>query len=156
MVKARDVLRKAKLPKNGSCETNLERWHTDAVYQKSLSAEVWKEYDALALEDHSYEATPQERGRWQRNWEIGLDKEGVHGPIRQRPDFREAKRASCPLYKEHVESTGRGNQSAQQRRQNPQQQSEGHEEYAYKVHHELDGGIILNKFVFMLAVAAEQ
>ena len=118
-----------------------------------------KEYDALALEDHSYEATPQDLVRWQRNWEIGSDREGVHGPIRQRPDFREAKRASCPLYKEHVESTGRGNQSihpAQQRRQNPQQQSEGHEEHAYKVHLDLDGGIILNMFVFILAVAAEQ
>ena len=38
--KARDMLRKAKLPKNGSCETILERWHTDADYQKSLSDEA--------------------------------------------------------------------------------------------------------------------
>ena len=62
--KVRDMLRKAKLPKNGSCETILARWHTDADYQKSLSAEGWteekiKEYDTLALEDHSYEATPR-------------------------------------------------------------------------------------------------
>ena len=41
--KARDMLRKAKLPKNGSCETILERWHTDADYQKALSAEGWTE-----------------------------------------------------------------------------------------------------------------
>ena len=27
--KARDMLRKAKLPNNGSCETILERWYTD-------------------------------------------------------------------------------------------------------------------------------
>ena len=32
--KARDMLRKAKLPKSGSCETTLVRWHTDADYQK--------------------------------------------------------------------------------------------------------------------------
>ena len=71
---------------------------TDADYQKSLSAEGWteekiKEYDALALEDRSCEATLQERGRRQMNWTIVLNREGVHGPIRQRPDFREAKRA---------------------------------------------------------------
>ena len=46
--KARDMLRKAKLPKNGSC----------------------KQYDALALEDHSYEATSEERRRWEKNWKI--------------------------------------------------------------------------------------
>ena len=37
--KGRDMLGKAKLPKNGSCETILERWHTDADYQKSLCDE---------------------------------------------------------------------------------------------------------------------
>ena len=97
--KARDMLRKAKLPKDGSCETILERWQTDATYQKSLSAERWteekiKEYDAR-----------------QRNWEIVLNTGGVQAPIRQRPDFREAKRACCRPYEEHVESYGQGNQS---------------------------------------------
>ena len=63
---ARGMLRKAKLPKNGSCETFLERWSTDAVYRKSLSDEGWTEeqirqYDTLALENHSYEATLAER-----------------------------------------------------------------------------------------------
>ena len=71
------MLRKAKLPKNGSCETILERWHTDADCQKSLSDEGWteeriKEYDALAFEDHSYQATPEERARWPRTWKIVL------------------------------------------------------------------------------------
>ena len=125
--KARDMLRKAKLPKNGSYETILERWSADAVYQLSLSDEVWTEekirqYDALALEDHPYEATPAERGRWHRNWKIVLNK-GVEGKIRQRPDFREAKHACRRLSKEHVESAGEGNKSmhpARQRRQNSQ------------------------------------
>ena len=56
--------------------------------------------------------------------EIVLNKEGVQGKTRQRPDFREAKHAHCRLYEEHVESTGQGNKSfhpAQQRRQNSQQ-----------------------------------
>ena len=73
--KARDMLRKAKLPKNGQCQTILERWSRDADYQKSLSDEEWTEekirqYDALALEDHSHEATPTERRRWEKNWHM--------------------------------------------------------------------------------------
>ena len=73
--KERDMLRKAKLPENGSCETVLESWYTDADYQKSLSDEGWTEekirhYDALALEDHSYEATPEEWRRWEKNWHM--------------------------------------------------------------------------------------
>ena len=78
-----------------------------------------RQYDALALEDHSYEATRAERARWQRNWKIVLNKEGEEDMIRQRPDFREAKHAHRRLYKEHVESTGQGNTSihpAHQRR----------------------------------------
>ena len=84
---------------------------------------------------HSYEATPEERGRWQRNWKIVLNT-GVQGPIRQRPEFREAKDAYRRLYKEHVESTGQRIKSihpAQHRRQNSQQQQEGAEEYTYTV-----------------------
>ena len=78
--KARDMLRRAKHPKNGSCETILERWHTDADYQESLSERGWTEerirqYDALVLEDHSYEATSAERERWQRIWKFVLNKE---------------------------------------------------------------------------------
>ena len=61
---------------------------------------------------------------WKKNWKFVLDK-GVQGPIRQRPDFREAKHAYRRLHKEHVESTGQRNKSihpAQQRKQNSQQQ----------------------------------
>ena len=52
---ARDMLRKAQIPKNGSCETILERWHTDADCQKSLSVEGWtgekiRQYDPTYLE----------------------------------------------------------------------------------------------------------
>ena len=77
--KARDMLRKTKSPKNRSCDTILERWSTDSINQKSLSDEGWTEekirqYDALALEDHSCETTPAERGRWQRNWKIVRNK----------------------------------------------------------------------------------
>ena len=92
----------------------------------------------ICLEDHSSEATPAERGRWHRNWKISLNKEGLGGKIRQRPDFLEAKHAYRRLFLEHVVSTGQGNKQihpAQQRRQNSQQQFDEHEEYARTVHH---------------------
>ena len=38
-----------------------------------------------------------------------LNRGGVHGPIRQRLAFREAKRAYCRQFNDHVESTGQGN-----------------------------------------------
>ena len=31
-----------------------------------------RQYDVLALQDHSYEATPEERRRWEKNWHIVL------------------------------------------------------------------------------------
>ena len=89
--KGRDMLRKDNLSKNGSCETIRERWYTDADYRTSLSdegstEEKIRQCDAIAMEDHSHEATPEERRRWQRNWKIVFNK-GVQGPTRQRPDF---------------------------------------------------------------------
>ena len=76
--------------------------------------------------------------QWSYTWRKGtmakelayyfLNKEEAQGPIRQRPDFREAKHAYRQLYRENVESTGEGNKSihpAQQIRQNYWQQCEG-------------------------------
>ena len=111
--KARDMLRKAKTNKNGQCKTILERWYKDERHRMNLlelgcTEEQIKQYDALALEDHSHEATPEERGRCKKSWHISLNKEGIQGPIGERPDFREAKHTYLQLYKEHVESTGEG------------------------------------------------
>ena len=66
------MLRKAKLPKNGSCQTILERWYRDDWYRKFLSEKDWTEeqirqYNKLALEDHYYEATLGEGRRWEKN-----------------------------------------------------------------------------------------
>ena len=145
------MLRRAKLPKNGSHETFLERWHTDADYQKSLSAEGWteekiKEHDALALEDHSYEATPQERGRWQGNWKIVLNREGVHGSISQRPDFREAKRA---LIVDCTSQTIWRNKEDKTLNSNLKVTRKVHPRTGWRY-------FSFNKFVFILAVAAQQ
>ena len=73
--KAHDMLRKARSNKNGSCKTILERWYKDDQYRKSLSDIGWtgeqiKQYDAVALEDHSYVATPDERSRYKNSWKI--------------------------------------------------------------------------------------
>ena len=127
---ARDMWRRAKLPKISSCQTILERWYRDNKYCKSLFEEGWTEeqirqYDELQLEDHSHEATPGERRRWEKNWHIVFNKEGKQGPMRQRPDFREAKHAYRQLFKERAESTGEG---APQTRQNYRQRCEGSED----------------------------
>ena len=60
---------------NFSCQTILKRWYRDDKYRKSLSEEGLTEehirqYDALALEDQTYEATLGERRRWEKNWHI--------------------------------------------------------------------------------------
>ena len=131
---ARVMLRKAKLPKNGHCHTILERWYKDAKCRADLSEhgsteEQNRQYDALALVDRSYEAAFGERRRWEKSWHIV--------PMRQRPDFREAKQAQRQPYKEHAESTGEGINPihpAHQARQNYRQQFSGSEEYNYTVH----------------------
>ena len=80
------------------------------------------------------------------------------GPMRQRPDFCEAKQTYRQLYKEHVESTGEGNSPihrVDQTRQSHRQR--------FKVSStttrftlELDGNIYFNKFVFIRALAARR
>ena len=95
--KAKELLQKARQPKHGGSKTILERGHKDDKYRKSLSDIGWTEeqliqYDELALGDHSHIATPKERTRNEKHWVLSLNKEGVQGPLNQRPDFVEAKR----------------------------------------------------------------
>ena len=122
-------------------KTILERWHKDDKYPKSLSDIGWTEeqiiqYDELALEDHSYIATTEERTRNEKNWVLKLNKEGVHGQLNQRPDFVESKREFKRLHDEHEKETSEGNtptHSLQRSRQRRNQQFEGLEEYNYQV-----------------------
>ena len=70
--KARDMLSLANLPKNGQWHTMQERWYEDAKYRPDFSEHGWtdvkiRQYDAFVLEDHSYEATFEERRRWEKN-----------------------------------------------------------------------------------------
>ena len=63
-------------------KTILERWHDDGKYRKSLSDVGWTEeqiiqYDAIALEDHSYVASWQEGSRNGKSWNISNAKDCV-------------------------------------------------------------------------------
>ena len=102
--KAKEMLQKARQPKHGGCKTNLERWHNDDQHRKSLSNNGWTEekfiqHDDLALEDHSYIATTEERTRNREKLVLQLNK-GVQGPMNQHPDFVEAKRELKRLHDE--------------------------------------------------------
>ena len=84
--KAHDMLRKARSNKNGNCKTFLERWCKDDQYRKSLSDIAWteeqiKQYDAVAVEDHSHVATTEERSRIKKSWNTSLNREGIQGPM---------------------------------------------------------------------------
>ena len=94
------------------------------------------QYDELALEDHSYIATKEERTRNEKSWVLKLNKEGVQGPMNQRPHFVEAKREMKKLHDEHVKETSEGNtpiHPIQRSRQRRNQQFEGLGEYDYQV-----------------------
>ena len=111
-------------------------------YRKSLSDIGWTEeqiiqYDAIALEDHSYVATRQERSRNEKSWKLSLNAEGMQGPLKnQGGDFKQAKQTCKRPYQEHTAVTGSGNKPVppeQQVRQRRDQQFEGFEEHAYRL-----------------------
>ena len=137
--KAKEMLQKVRQHKHGGSKTILERLHKDDDYRKSLSDIGWTEeqiiqYDEVALEDHSYMATPKNSQR--ENWFLSLNQEGVQGPMNQRPDFVEAKRKYKRLHDEHVKETSEGNtpiHSTQRTIQQRDQQFEGLEECDYQV-----------------------
>ena len=94
--KAHEKLRTARKPQNGDCKTILQTWYRYEQYRKSLSGTGWteehiKQYDALALEDHSHVCTLEEGSRYKNSWNISLNREGIQGPINQRSDFIEPK-----------------------------------------------------------------
>ena len=133
--------RQARQPKHGGYKIIWERWHNDDNYRKSLSEIEWTEeliilYDELALEDHSYIATKEERTRNEKSRVLKLNKEGVQGPMNQRPDFVEAKRELKRLHDEHGKETSEGStpiHPLQRTRQRRNQQLEELEEKNYQV-----------------------
>ena len=106
----RRCCRKLANPSMEDINPKLERWHTDNDYRKSLSEIGWTEehiiqYDKLALEDNSYFATPKERARNDKKWVLSLNKEGVQGPVNQRPDLLKQNQQLERLHDEYVKET---------------------------------------------------
>ena len=80
----------------------------------------------------SFFATREERTRNEKNRVLSLNKEGVPGPLNQRPDFVGATRELKRLHDEHVKETTEGNtpiHPTQRTRQRSKQRFEGLEEY---------------------------
>ena len=112
--KAHDMLRKARKDRYGNCKTILERWYKDDKYRESLWDTGWteeqiKQYDAIALEDHSHVAANEERRRNQKSCNISLNREGLQGPMIQRSDFIEAMHKCKRLHDEYTETIGETN-----------------------------------------------
>ena len=89
--------------------------NNDVRNRKSLSDIGWTEervlqYEEIAVEDHSYVATRQERSRNETSWKLSLNAEGIQGPMNQRSDFKEAKQTCKRLYHEFSTITGSGNE----------------------------------------------
>ena len=137
--KARDMLRKAKVPKNAKLF-----WEVVSQMQSIKShcpMKVGQKRKSDSTTHLSWKTIPmklhvQKGHDGKGTGKLFLNTRGEEDRIRQRPDFRKAKHAHRRLYKEHVESTGQGNTSihpAHQRRKSSQQQFE-HEEYASTVH----------------------
>ena len=80
-LKARDMLRKVKLPKNDSCQTFLERWYRDNTFRKSLCEEGWTEeqiqkYNVLVLKTILVERLLKKGDDGKRTDILFLKKEG--------------------------------------------------------------------------------
>ena len=87
-----EMLKKVRKHKNGDYKNILDRWHNNDKYRKSLSDIGWTEEriirdDEIALADHSYVATRQERSRNAKPGKLSLNAEGIQGPLNHRSDF---------------------------------------------------------------------
>ena len=111
----------------------LERWHKDDRYRKSLSDIGWTEEQINNMTQLHWKIIPTwlelqkaERSPNEKSWEISLNREGMQGPMNQRPNSIDAKHKCKRLCDEYVERTGEGNEPippAQQMRQRREQHS---------------------------------
>ena len=107
----------------------------------SLSEIGWTEeqivqFDKLALEDHSYTATREERERNEKMWVLKLNKEGPQAPRNQWPDYGEAKREMKRQHDEHVKEISEGIvplHPEQRLRQHRGQKFQGLAEHHYRI-----------------------
>ena len=103
--------------------------------------------DDIPKEDHSYNATREERSRNERSWRLVLNAEGAQGPLDQRDDHKQAKETCNKMCKEHAATAECGNapfQPQQQVRQRSNQQFEGYEEDSYRLDSSV-GGVMFSQ-----------
>ena len=140
--KAKETLQKVRQPKHGGYQSLLERWHNDYwlpkffVIQRVDRGAHHPARKTCTGRSLLYIAAPKERARYEKNSVLSLNKEGVQGPMNQRPDFAEAKQKFKRLHDEYVKETSEGNtpiHPTQRTRQRRNQQIEGLEEYDYQV-----------------------
>ena len=98
-----------------------DRFLRDQVYRESQLLIGWTEQkciemDELAKEDHTYHLTPEEWRRYQGQWYLTLNKEGKHGPLKLRSDFRAAVLMKNRLHYESGEQIEERLHQDQQRR----------------------------------------
>ena len=82
--------------------------------------EFCRRLDKLALEDHSYVPTYEERARREKTWLLALNTQGPTGQIRQRPDYADAVRIRNRLKSEAADEKSK-NTSQQTSRQRASQ-----------------------------------
>ena len=107
------------------------------THAESLSDIGWTEehimlHDRIALENHSYVATRDERIHNSKHWILKLDQDGAQPPLNQRPDFAQAKRECKRLYDEDMAKTQQEYRTiarSQRVRQRKGQAFEGIEQY---------------------------
>ena len=106
-------------------------WRTRILVSKK-----WLFMLDLLFERHDYTAIKAERMRYSQNWVLTVNAEGKQPPRQLRPDYEEAKRECQRPQDELMAVKGQlftPIQAGIKRRQNPNQQFEGSEEYDHVV-----------------------
>ena len=85
-----------------------DRFLRDQVYRESQLKIGWTEqkcieWDELAIEDHTYRLTPEEKRRNQGQWYLTLNRSGKNAPMRLRSDLRAAVTTKNRLHRESGE-----------------------------------------------------
>ena len=112
--KVKEMLQKARQPKHGGFKKPLWKDGT----RMSNTANLCQKLGGLKSTSSSttivhWKTTPfcntKGKGSQRENWVLSLNKEGVQGPMNQRPDFAEAKQKFKKCIDEYVKETSEAN-----------------------------------------------
>ena len=134
--KAKEMLKKARQPKNGSHPAILARLYAQERYQDSLAKHKIGEkefmfFDRIALERHDCTATRAERLQNAKNWVLRLNADGHPKPLRQRPEFADVSKQCFKMQDAQLAETQQSlrpirPEYQQSQRQNQQFEGESH------------------------------